>query len=122
MGLPELDRDRVRRRVERQGDRLMRQRLACRRHEQLKELVELLPPAPPQLSRAARRAKEKKLREEAERAREEAERLYREARRGYALRRFRAAGAGRHRCDRASREASRCCGSCGWATTTSSRG
>ena len=66
VGLPELDRDRVRRRVERQGDRLMRQRLACRRHEQLKELVELLPPAPPQLSRAARRAKEKKLREERE--------------------------------------------------------
>eukprot|EP00913_Durusdinium_trenchii_P018000 g16914.t3 len=81
-----------RRRLERVGDRLMRQRTDCPRHDQLKELVPQLPPDPPLLSRAARKAQAERRKQEADKARAEAEEQHRQARRGFAIARFRAAG------------------------------
>lgn len=82
-----------RRRPDRVGDRLMRQRMECPRlRDQLKPLVPQLPPDPPELSRAARKARFERLKQEAERARDEAEQERREAMRGFAKARFRAAG------------------------------
>lgn len=90
-GLPSLPKQR--RRPERLGDRLMRQRMECPRlRDQLKPLVPQLPPDPPELSRAARKARAERLAQEAKKAREEVEEERREARRGFAKARFRAAG------------------------------
>lgn len=90
---PGLSLAKQRRRPDRVGDRLMRQRMECPRlRDQLKPLVHQLPPDPPELSRAARKARAERLAQEAEKARQEAEEEGREARRGFAKARFRAAG------------------------------